>query len=140
MGIELGPFGDTTDVDGWRLMGKGQQFLPGPALWLFHIPFNREIPPLQGGMRSRTSRKYRETALEILSRRKPPGNVTLLATASEGPRDESFAHVLTSCSLFALLMLFLIISCAFVKAYRCILDGTLPDGMRWHHRLHVASS
>src|SRR6266436_1875338 len=100
MGIELGPFGDTTDVDGWRLMWKSQQFLPGPPLWLFHIPFNREIPPLQGGMRGRTSRKHWETALKILSRRKPPGNVTRLATAVEGPRNKSFAHVLSLHSLY----------------------------------------
>src|SRR2546425_7858560 len=46
-------------------------------------------------MRSRTSRKHRETALEILSRRKPPGHVTLLATASEPSRNETFAHVLS---------------------------------------------
>src|SRR5437868_4100011 len=81
-------------------MGQGQQFLPGPPLWLFHVPYNREIPPLQGRMRGRPCRKHRETALKILSRRKPPGNVTLLATASEGPRDESFAHVLSLYSLW----------------------------------------
>src|SRR5260370_11443492 len=114
MGIELGPFGDTTDVDGWRLMGKSQQFLPGPPLWLFHIPFNREIPALQGGMRGRTSREDREPALEILSRRKPPGNVTFLATASDRPPYESFTHFVTSCSPFAFLVMFLIISCVFV--------------------------
>ena len=93
MGIELGPFGDTTDVDGWRLMGKSLQFLPGPPLWLFHKPFNREIPPLQGSMRGRSCREHWETALKILSRREPPGGVTLLATASEPPRNESFTHV-----------------------------------------------
>src|SRR3989442_3063350 len=81
-------------------MGQGQQFLPGPTLWLFHVPYNREIPPLQGRMRGRPCRKHRETALKILSRRKPPGNVTLLATASEGPRNESFAHVLSLHSLW----------------------------------------
>src|SRR5260370_19583149 len=46
-------------------------------------------------MRRRTGRKHRETALKILSRRKPPGNVTRLATAVEGPRNKSFAHVLS---------------------------------------------
>src|SRR5260370_15557647 len=100
MGIELGPFGDTTDVHGWRLMGKGQQFLPGRTLWFLPNPSNREIPPLQGSMRRRTSRKHRETALKILSRRKPPGNVTRLATAVEGPRNKSFAHVLSLHSLY----------------------------------------
>src|SRR5260370_27754004 len=99
MGIELGPFGDTTDVHGWRLMGKGQQFLPGRTLWFLPNPSNREIPPLQGSMRRRPGRKHRETALKILSRRKPPGNVTRLATAVEGPRNKSFAHVLSLHSL-----------------------------------------
>src|SRR5713101_4658661 len=51
-------------------------------------------------MRGRTSRKHRETALKILSRRKPPGNVTRLATAVEGPRNKSFAHVLSLHSLY----------------------------------------
>src|SRR5260370_19448198 len=50
-------------------------------------------------MRRRTGRKHRETALKILSRRKPPGNVTRLATAVEGPRNKSFAHVLSLHSL-----------------------------------------
>src|SRR3989442_1087908 len=51
-------------------------------------------------MRGRTSRKHWETALKILSRRKPPGNVTRLATAVEGPRNKSFAHVLSLHSLY----------------------------------------
>src|SRR5207245_5281970 len=71
MGIELGPLGDTTDVDGWCLMGKGQQFLPGPTLWFFHVPYNREIPLLQGSMRRRPCREDRKAALKILSRREP---------------------------------------------------------------------
>src|SRR5207253_10791617 len=104
-----------------RLMRKSQQFLPGPPLGLFHVPYNREIPPFQGRVRGWARRKHRETALKILSRRKPPGNVILVATASEGPRDESFTHVLTSCSFVALLMLFLIISCAFVSGSKAIM-------------------
>src|SRR5205814_10194109 len=66
VGIELGPFGDTADVDSWRLMRKGQQFLPGPPLWLFHVPYNREIPPFQVSVRGWAGRKHRETALKIL--------------------------------------------------------------------------
>src|SRR5207253_6106199 len=53
MGIEFGPLGDTTDVDGGRLMGQGQQLLPGPSLRFFDVPSNREIPPLQWRMRGR---------------------------------------------------------------------------------------
>src|SRR5260370_42188480 len=103
MGIELGPFGDTTDVDGWRLMGKGQQFLPGPPLWLFHIPYNREIPVVQGRVRGWARRQHREPALQILARRQPPGHLLRLATASEAPRDKFFTHALTSRSPFAYL-------------------------------------
>src|SRR6266487_839488 len=42
--------------------------------------------------------------------------VTLLATTAEPARDEAFTHVLTSCSFVALLLLFVILSCADVQS------------------------
>src|SRR5437763_1601489 len=80
MCVQFRPSGHTMDIGFYSLLGQGTQFVPCPALGLFHLANKREIPLLQWCAGSRTSRKHRKTALEMLSRWNTSTQVTLLTT------------------------------------------------------------
>src|ERR687889_937113 len=74
------------------------QLLPRPTLWLFYLPDYREVPLLQGSVRSGASGEDQEAVDQVLTGRET--SVLCLPTATpEAAGDEPFAHPATSLPL-----------------------------------------
>ena len=80
------------------------------------LSYDGEIPGRERGVGRRAGREHREAALQILDWRDASALVARLLAAAKPARDESFTHVLTSCSCVALLLLFTILLYADVQS------------------------
>src|SRR2546430_1586391 len=100
MRIEFRPLRHAVDILGPNLGRQALNLHPVPALGLIDLPYNGKSPVRERCMRRRPRRKHGEAALQILSRRESSALVTGLAAAAKPARDESFTHMITSCSPF----------------------------------------
>src|SRR5436305_12412196 len=86
------------------------------AFGLIDLSYDGEIPGRERGVGRRAGREHGEAALQILAWRDAFALVARLLAAAKPARDESFTHVLTSCSCVALLLLFTILLYADVQS------------------------